>query len=353
METCMKKRIFKFITLFLALCMTLFASACDSDNTLLFNNNFLGNAASGEAPTGYKETLTYNVELKPEQNSLSVNPSFKEHGIEYNFNGTYTMEFSSGIEQLPSGVESSVTSQYQSQLYCLKTKLELTAWYKIDGTYADGGVDKDGGKEYQDVIETTVFFLPAGYAFAPIYSTANHSFTNLFVGNGDFRVNRTEYSYKTTYQTDNYATTMYLGDKHLLDRDCKYEFKSVIDNNQLLFALRNIDVAVDNIYELPTVSTSYPEPKTLNVMNLRETSRTVTVNGLGENVTIPVMNLRFNVKEGLNTGLSQYALVQKNTIDSSNPKALLIEYSSPLVSDGTYLIMGALVYSLNSVSYSK
>ena len=140
-----------------------------------------------------------------------------------------------------------------------------------------------------------------------------------------------------------------------LDQTAKYDFKSLVDNTQLLFALRNLDIANKSTKEITVVSTAYPAPQTLSVTNSKEytVNKTLTVNGEEKaNLQFPVTSLHFNRKDGLNIGLWQYALVQKNTNEQTNPKALLLEYASPLTSYGNYLTMGALVYKLTSVNYN-
>ena len=188
----MKKRLFKILTLLLALCLTATGSACDSNDTLLFNNNFLGSGASSDAPLGYTETLNYTGEYKPEYERISANSAFMESGVYYSFNGTYQMDFESGVT-IPESVQSNVKEQY-SLYYRLTTTLELNAWYKINGTYADGGEDKEGGKEYLDKIVSTVYFLPSGNSFAPIYAESEQAYTYLSVGGGKYEVAKTEFT---------------------------------------------------------------------------------------------------------------------------------------------------------------
>ena len=142
-----------------------------------------------------------------------------------------------------------------------------------------------------------------------------------------------------------------------------YTQKTVIDNAQLLFAIRNVELAEDASSALPTVSASYGAPKTLTVKNNGDTQKTLrkggensfTYNGqeLADNeLEIAVKDYSFYLNTTNDAGTPQYLLIQKSASASGKlpAKALIIEYVEPLSIYGSFQRLGALVYTIKSVN---
>ncbi len=358
------KRFFKTaLTVTLATTLLLTASGCDgcdgcnSTPPIAFNNYFIG-ADANEPSFGYSETLTYTVTDKADYNTiLKKATSLKDDIAKYSFNGTYTMTLNV-LGSLPNtdsaGNQISTDIDWSGKnVYHLKSQLLLDATYKVNGEFAQGFVDsKDtnipDGKTYEDSILSEVYFLAAGQSFAPIWSTTKVKNSILTVGD-KANVNLKEYEVQTAYNNGSYKTTIKNGEE-VSSSNSEYKFKRAIDSNQLLFAIRNLDIGTNASKTISTVSSTYSQPQGLVIANNAENTKTVNVNG--QTVEVPVKNLTVKRSDKFNTGIPQYILLQKEAKDDLLNKSLIIEYAAPLTTYGTFLNMGALVYTLSSTNYN-
>ena len=350
----MKKRIISIISVIIATFVSLFAvgctgcAGCAGDTSIMFNNNFLSGGSATDAQVGYKEVLTYDVAFKESYSDIQKNLNTNEY-FNYNFsNGSYKMTFSS-LATLPDGVDVQFNlGDGSSNYYYLKTEFNIDAWYKVPGEYADGGIDLNGGKLYKDSIVSEVYFLTSGNSFAPIKATTMQKQSSLYISSTP-SVNYQTCQFTTVYKAGTYTTTTTYNNA-TNQTTSNYSVKSAIDNTQLLFALRNISVDLDGTFILPTVSPAYSSPQELAVKNKSEETLSKSILGLGDNLEIPVSNYMIYRNADKNTGCPQYAKVQKS---SPNTKSLLIEYTASLMPcDTPFAFMGALVYTLTSVSYN-
>ena len=126
----------------------------------------------------------------------------------------------------------------------------------------------------------------------------------------------------------------------------------MIDNNYLLFAIRNIDVAEDQSFSLPTVSPSYGVSKTLTVKNNgdKQISLDMTYNQTAINEEVSVKDCSFYLNTTNDSGTPQYVSVQKSASANLPSKALVIKYAEPLSIYGSFSRLGALVYTIKSVN---
>ena len=351
----MKRRIISILSVIIAMLISLFAvgctgcAGCAGDTSIMFNNNFLGGGSATDAQVGYKEVLTYDVSFKESYSGIEKNLNTNDY-FDYNFsNGSYKITFSS-LASLPEGVDMQFSlGEGVSNYYYLKTEFNIDAWYKVAGEYADGGVDLNGGKLYKDSIVSEVYFLPSGNSFAPIKAITTQKQSTLYISSTP-SVNYQTYQFTTIYKAGTYTTTTTYNDA-TNQTTSNYSVKSAIDNTQLLFAIRNISVDLDSTFVLPTVSPAYSSPQELAIKNKSEETLSKSIEGLGDNLEIPVSNYMIYRNADKNTGCPQYAKIQKAT--SNNSKSLLIEYSAALMPcDTPFAFMGVLVYSLSSVNYN-
>ena len=342
----MKKRFFKFLSLILAVSISLFTVGCTEDNTLYFNNDFLGGGSVSDAPMDYTETLIYDVTYTPAFGKVEKADALIQKAVNYNFTGTYEMTFSSGLTPPE---EYSLQIDGESQVYCLTSTLTLNAWYDLEGTFAEGYTEVDGGKQYVDTIKSKVYFLPKGHSFAPIVSTVEQDYSSLFAANSKFEVAKIKTTSKTVYKNNSYTTTINYADGSQKISTCDYEFKTAIDNAQFLFALRNLTVnsGTINIADLPVITPAYDSPQTLTVTNNTENTTSWTIDGVQRDYV--VKNLQVYRQDAYNRGLSQYLLVTKTSNDTPQLKSQVLQYAYPLLTYGTNNQMGALVYKLVSV----
>ena len=348
------------LTVTTAIILAVSASGCDGCNStspLVFNSDFAG-AGATEPSFGYTETLTYDVTNASDYNTiLKKSDALTDELAEYSMNGTYTssLKLLGSLPQKSDGGEDIVTNIDVSDntIYHLKTELNLNATYKVGGEYADGytdSIDPDipDGKTYNDRIVSEVFFLAAGQSFAPIWSSSKVKNSILSVSE-KANVSVIEYSVITEYNSGSYKMRTVNGEEVTTD-SYEYEFKRVIDTNQLLFAVRGLAINSNATKTFPVVSSSYGSAQSLVVENTAENTKTANING--KTLEIPVKNLNFKRSTQYNTGIPHYILLQKESVPDLSNKALVIEYAAPLTTYGTFTTMGALVYSLRTVSYN-
>ncbi len=344
----MKKFSIRLFALLMALSIALMASGCNKQNTLVFNNNAFG--SSNDASTDYTEVLEYTVKNENSYDSLKKDTLLDDYELAYSYNGTFKTTFKVGsLTSLPEGVETEFSTKITDKVYYYKTELNVKATYKVDGTLAEGYVENgDGTVSYDTFANSEVWFLIRGHSFAPIYAKGAQKYTAVVLSD-KVNVELNEYSYQTTYYNDEYHTTITSGDQTKTN-DADYDFKCVIDNTQLLFAIRSLNITTEQTVSIPVVSPAYEKPQTLTFTNSTDTSKSTAINGV--NASIPVQNVNFKLSANYNTGLAHYALIQKSSPVNEIPnKALLIEYAAPITTYGMFYNMGALVYTLTSATY--
>ena len=354
MEKIMKRFILYVVSLTLAVVMAVFASGCQTATPLAFQNCFLGAGVTDDAPNGYFERLEFNVSFEKEStvySDFNQSQSLKENqNVDYDFtNGKYTTSFSiaQNTEEIMEKTNIEIDAQ-TTPIYKVESNFTVKAFYKVDGNYPENlGTDKNGGKEFDDEIISEVYFLPAGSSFAPIYSKVIQKQTTLNLGQ-KADVYRTEYVFETTYNKGSYKTVTKSidGQTIISTKSSNYSYRGAIDNTQLLFAIRNLEIQKNGATAIPTVSPAYNSPQSLTIRC--EDELMINSNYNQEDNQISVKKYAIFKSNKLNTGIPQYALVQKS---EQNNKSLLIEYASALVPYGSsFLMMGALVYRLASVS---
>ncbi len=352
----------KFLALLSLLLVAVFAllSGCTGASMLTFENKF---CSESELKTGYSETATYTVK-NGEYGSLTRNASITEQALTFDISGTFTTKlliYDAGLvgtrfTQL--GIETDISYSDKGRVYYYETNLQLTANYTLNGTAQTPSLD---------TISTKIFFLEASQSFMPIWSETNGSYSYL-VNDSDNSVqaNKVELTYTTTYNTSNYNIKQtykaYKLGEPTQDAPTEktqtsgYTAKTIIDNNQLLFAIRNIKtVEKDYSAYLPTLSPAYGVAKTLRLKNIE--NKTETLNNFnGNQLDVPVVNYEFYVNSDKNTGVQKYVSIQTSPAsntqgDSLSAKANVIKYVEPLtILGGSFPCVGALIYTLSSAN---
>ncbi len=357
----------KFITLvsLLLVCLLFVFSGCNSAVTLTFNNAFNN---KNEPSGSYVEEVTYTVKNKDYQ-ALVKDSRITEEIFTANISGTYKTVLTL-LSSIPEDVltDLDVTSPGKDQFLEFKSELTLDATYKTKGVYAGSPIENaDGSKTYKDKIVNRAIFYMAGQAFSPIYSETKSVYTYLTSNSGTpeaINVNLMEYEYKTVYNTKKYTTDKSIkingGEAQTSSKTYSYTQKTAIDNNSLLFAIRNISIEVEKSFSMPTISPTYGTATTLSVKNEEAKSIDVnmTYNGVNPSATsttvlVPVNHYSFIIDSQKNTGIQQYVSVQSSAVDNLPSKALVIEYAQPLSVYGTFFSLGALVYTIESVNITE
>ena len=344
----------KFITAVLIAAVMLFCGfGCGNLSELYcFSKNAWNGGGEGLAESGVSETLTYNVSISEDFNENGYN-FIRSSGIysdlSYDITGTYTVNLSV-IEKIDSSVtfESDILED-TINLIKVNTELNLTANYYFDGK----------AETKTDTISDIYYILQGDKEYAPLYSerTYDYNIVNAFKGVSFARqkgkttalFNKTEYTVKT--ETYNFKTEQ----TETSSRTNKYNYKTLICNEELLFALRNINVEKDKTVSLPTESFVYNNYSTLNVGCFTDKAEieleNISVNGEEKDLTVNAKGLSYKLNS-TQSGRAQLAYIQTAEKDTLKNRALMVKYVQPISEYGNQLIMGAMIYTLSSVSFS-
>ena len=348
------KRFFKrFIAVTTALICLLLLSGCNQKVILEFNNNFYGSA--NDPSIGYSETLVYEVKCAPDYTNLKKDTiTLPSYSLKYGYEGTYTSTLNVGslnspAIDFPPNNSTDFNDDQTKIIFYLKTELNLTSTYKVDGKKAEGYTENDDGTiSYEEYVTSQVWFMRKGLSFAPILSIVSQKSTAIELGEVA-NISLQESSNRIDYTNENYQVDITVGETNQTD-SYDYTFRTAIDNAQLLFAIRSLEIAEEASVNLPVISPVYGEVQTLTVTNSTENSKSAKINGV--ETQIPVKNINFKLSAKYNTGLPHYAFIQKNGNDTQIPnKALIIEYAAPISTRGNICNLGAMVYTLTSATY--
>lgn len=360
----MKKKIIPIIAGTMAIAVSLSGCSCSSSSPLAFNNNFNG----GQKPsTTYKETLTYNVEyIDSYGTSFSKSESIPDNLLDIEINGTYqmTLEVIDKNDTQIKNLESQSNIVVQSDdkigthIYKLSTNLELETVYSsgIDGNSNDQ--DDGNSLKAKEQIITTAYFLSSGYSFNPIYSKTqgiNTSYVTI-TSDATVQIAYTDYVTEVKYNVDDYTVISKYGepDKETgktpidIKDEYSYSYRTLIDNNMLLFALRNVDIEEETSIQLPTVHPTYGEAQNLAITYVGNREQSIKIDDMteAENIKVKEYSMIRNVQNA--TGSQQFIVIQKEKSENVENKALLIQYVTPLNLYNSYLCIGGLKYSLVS-----
>ena len=379
----MRKIYLVVVSLIMAFATLFCGCSCNGDLILEFTNAFTGgdNSLVGE-------TLVYKVQNKDKYGTeFNKDAQITKDIVDYAYNGTYTLTWEQ-IGQLPEKtefLENSISSNIvnpkeSTHYYKLTSKLELTtSYYSVNGKKPEPtelAQDPTAIKEY---IYTDTYFCVRGKSYAPIYSETDAFYSNISYFEAgknyeafaaiEFTTNKayTEYnenSYKMSVRINkapDYTTTIY-----------DYSFRTVIDNAQLIFLLRNINFAQNSTITLPTVSYTYGKAKELTVIDRGanqayydnplhpdngEDGFFLKVNGApmlnqsetGVQYKIPTKKIGFYVNDRMAAGTEQTLLIQTEAYGDLAMRALPLEYVQPICTNRTFKSLGVMQFNLIEV----
>ena len=339
-------------------------SGCTQAIELEFSEAFLGKDTSL-----ISETLVFDV-----KNEDSFGTEFKKDAkitdelIEYSFEGTYTMHWeelavmpqSSTLLNKP--IKSDIIPSVNAGFYKLTTSLEITANY-----YSLQGEEKNDTKN--DFIKTETYFAPQTSAFAPIYSETDADYTFISIKNQSPLIYRTKYSCYTTYNTTTYTINKKINSAtNYSSQVYKYNIRTLIDNAQLIFLLRNTDLSVDNTTIIPTVSMQYGKSVDLEVKNKnissvyysnpnnQENKNILTINGVpfddslnSAECKIPVNRYAFKSANNKSAGTEKTLFIQNTKVGNLPMRATPVQYIEPICDLTSFLSLGVMTYTLRSI----
>ncbi|MBQ8196861.1 MAG: hypothetical protein IJZ73_02240 [Clostridia bacterium] len=353
----MKKFRIAVLSVITACALLLTGTGCKKDSELYFSNAF---DTEYSLSAGYTETCVYDLTVDKNFND-ELKKADKLNGIVNDISvmsGSYVTRLSvtpavSGSAEQWKGSDISNINGI-NELFYLETELKFTI--NVNGTACD-----------EDTIVTKTYFCPKDFSYAPIHTTTEYDCTNLTIENNALKIGRLVYTSSTVYNQASYVTVTTTPTATQTIED-EYTFRSLIDNNQLLFALRNVSIDVDSSSYIPTNSHAYKKVPTLKITNKGNYAENYTLNANfngaspiaynGQNVTVTHNSFTYCVSEKFNTGINNYLLIQSvatNKNSTATPatealphRSLLIRYAQPVLAGG--FIAGALVYTLSSVS---
>jgi len=374
------KRLFKLV-LSLALVFTtvLGGCSCATPVPLAFKPHFNG----GQKFDGFSsETLTYNISYvngSEEYSLLKKNSALDNLISDFNVeNGSFVTKLSIDFQENDQIKKSGLYGENglvkpNSPYFLQKTTMQYTGKLVLKN-----GVEHS----FTDKIETTVYFLQES-SFAPLYASQVSEMSLISTGDNNVSVSSVKYVYETIYGDSEYTVNSKLYSKGVVtynlsnnekaekfnndyqltsenNESFEYNLKTVVDNTQLLFILRNLETTQDKTSTLPVIAPAYKEAQSLAIMQMNTASPKLNFeyngNTAKENETIPVKKLAFALNDAFTSGQSQYLVYQTGKSSAETPtvenRALLIEYAFPLPVYGSMTILGGLKCTLKSVAFN-
>ena len=375
MEQTMKRFVFLILSICLCLTFSLSGCSCTGDSILEFNSTNVKSIQS--------DRLTYSVTLEQNYKDIKRASGFNLNLLPEYKNGLYVAEYQTGVSCDNNQIN---LSSSESVINLITTNLT------IDVVDTKGTADTSDDVTYKDQILSEVYFYDSTWSYAPIYSKT--TVKNTYVANDETRIEFSHkiYQYTTTYKKSSFTTVKkYYAeadgeditgalDLTKLDQDkfvtikgnggggtAEYDFRHVIDNVQLMFAIRNLSISKGSSLLLPTVTYMYSNPCKLQISNSSVSTfnfetelnyaRPNYTNVYAEDtLTMPVKNMRIMLAETDYSGLPKYLVLQNDSADNTNDNPniknnnLIVEYAEPVISNSSYDCLGALVYRLNGVN---
>ncbi len=344
----MKKRFFAFFSVILLCFISLFsfnACGCMGPQALSFNDSFV--KGYGESvPTNYFEKLTYKVNYRDDMYDYTISDILD--GDKFTFSdGEYTTELTV-IDEIP------IDSLKNNEIYKSLAKTDKIYSYKTVFTMNASYDTYDGVKNFNDKIETTTYFCSQGMSFAPIYSITIANYSVFSYANGNYYASEEYCQAIFVYNTEYYTLTLSINDLEPETTEHDYDYKCLIDNTQLLFAVRNLGLTNDTAINFDVASATYKEKTNLAVYYVEE--QTESTNGLLYNGTpitedVKLDKLRYKVNSTSNSGKEHFVFIKNSSKSGALPNnAYMFKYVQPLICYGNFEVMGCLEFTLTTIN---
>ena len=344
----------------------------NSKSTLSFNNAFslystdtVGYKDKNPS-AGYKETLSYDVIYNADDYAFKKDSSLSDGDITVSVAGTYVSALEI-LSVLPASVTTDIERPADAGVYRLTTELRLNANYTFPAS-------PENNCENEDYIVTETYFFPFIESFLPVWSKTTSEYTNVTFGNGTgyctIVKSEAEIIYNSSEYTINSRSLEYrstdeekdLGESaETVSKNYEYTVKTVIDNTQLIFALRNINLATESTYVLPVVSSSYGQSTDLLVKNNQEytiNDANISYNGSQYAGPITLKEMIYSINSTNTSGSAQYVYIQKEAL--KNGDAVAVPWISapyrivtPLTAYGSFYRLGSLVFTLGKIEITE
>ncbi len=369
----MKRFIFLILSVCLCLMFCLSGCSCAGNAVLEFN--------STQVKSIRRETLKYSVTLEKNYKDIKRSSSLNENLLPLYENGEYEAVYETGVA-LPNGIENNINlSPSESVISVIRTTLNIDV---VDTNRTD---DAGDDKTYKDQIISEVYFYDSAWSYAPIYSKTIVKNTYLANDETNIEFAHKTYRYETIYKKSSYVMnkTHYQPDdgEDITNKDVseliednfvpmvgnnksyEYGFREVIDNVQLMFVTRNLDISKGGNITIPVVNYMYSKPTLLQIKNSSHSTLNIEKNLFitytnptfrGEypenTLSMPVKNISITLSDTDYIGMPKYVVVQNGSADTEKIKnnGLIAEYAEAVTANASYNCFGALVYRLKDVN---
>lgn len=282
---------------FLLLAPLTFLTACSSATpTLSFNANWYRNTALKSRVENTFERLEYEVTFE----------AVKTNGFSLNYsNGVYTTELKNDRIQLDNGVQSG---------YVYTTELKISVSYSLSGET----------KEFEDTVQTRVEFLSAAEGLKPVRSFREvHSHAPVSATPDSLESAYFDYAYTYATEYDDALTkaeTTHIDLNTLKKTERSYDVKGngvFLDNEQILFALRGLDLTAGGSFR--SINSVTGTVQNVTLANISTVTEKVHFEADGETVEKELAAVSVEVGyTGDNNGQPQTAIFAATTDPSAN-----------------------------------
>ena len=323
-------KIKRLAPLALALPLTLLC-ACRNVNSLTFGAYWYGDTTNSNIFSGETETLEYDVSFEPAENS----------NLQLSYEGTYTMRLSD---------ENRLVDGASVPCYHLSTELSVSATFTLNGE----------SKSFEDSVVSDVYFLSVAEGLRPLESSktvVSTSPLNTHPSSLDKDVAYHTFRYAThvVYATnlrsaaftldnldsdaddDDEAVTVSLGDKG-----------SYLDNEQLLFALRGLDMTSSENFR--TINPTKRMEEKIAFSEAPEAvlqSARFTLNGEEVDTEIEARKLSLSYQSEASGQAQTFVYATHSGSAGNRYRHVLLSYRAPAVQS-----VGTVVYTLKSATFT-
>ena len=305
--------------------------ACNNTSSLTFGAYWYGDTTNSNIFSGETETLEYAVSFVPAETA----------DLRLSYEGTYTMRL---------GDENRLVDGASVPCYHLSAELSVKATFTL-GTES---------KSFEDSVVSDVYFLSVAEGLRPLESSKTVISTSPLNAHPasldkDVAYHTFRYTTKIVYATDlssasfkldnldsdtddnNEAVTLSLGDKG-----------SYLDNEQLLFALRGLDMTSSESFR-----TINPTKRMEEKIAFSDTPESVlqpanfTLNGEEINMEIEARKLSLSYQSEASGQAQTFVYATHNSTAGNRYRHVLLSYEAPAVQS-----VGTVVYTLKAATFT-
>ena len=348
----MKKLLCLILSVIISAVLLTFSACSCKDSTLSFQNKWDKLANNTNC-----ETLTYTVNYSDNYNNeADYSKTSKYSDLVIEIYGEYVVKtqyigYNDLVEKI--GNNSNILSSYkQGPFMAITSELTLHSKYTLN----------DKTEEFDEFINTESYSLDLNNSLAPIYSFSESKYAVIAIHENSLVINKMHYISKTDYNKSSYKGVIktYNFDDEITEETTpktkesykgNFTTRTAIDNNALLFAIRNSDLSGKTGQDFKVLSPSYQ-----GIIDVNAKIQKTTKDYLDEK-QISVSRVEF-AKTGTASGTPQIVFLQKEPLKDDNgnvieDRTLPVKMVTPLTEHSlSYYKIGCLIYSLTERAYS-